>query len=194
MRSIGRVVIAMLALGACASGPGGVGSPGSPLHGIVYDGGGSALAGVAVRIETPDTNDDAAAVSSDIRGRFVVPHVAHGRVVITAEKAGYESAQTEAVLHDATQIVYLRLRSAADIAAEAHRLLTAGRPETAVATAMRALETDPENGTVRYTCAAIATRAGAYDEARTMLAWFPRTEPPRAVAMLRELIDREEYQ
>lgn len=194
MRSIGRVVIAMLALGACASGPGGLGSRGSPLHGIVYDGGGSALPGVAVRIETPDTNGDASAVSSDIRGRFVVPHVAHGRVVIIAEKAGYESARTEAVLLDATQIVYLQLRSASDVAAQAQRLLTAGRPETAVATAMRALETDPENSTVRYTCAAIATRAGAYDEARTMLAWFPRTEPPRAVAMLRELIDGEENQ
>ncbi|MFW6293612.1 MAG: carboxypeptidase-like regulatory domain-containing protein [Spirochaetota bacterium] len=192
MKWIGRAVVAMLALGACASGPGFVDSRGSPLHWIVYDGSGSALPGAAVRIETLDTNDDASAISSDVRGRFVVPHVAHGRVAITAEKAGYESARTEALLLDATQIVYLRLRSAADVAAEAQRLFTAGRPETAVATAMRALEIDPQNSTVRYTCAAIAAQAGAYEEARTMLAWFPRTEPPRAVALLREYIDREE--
>jgi len=194
MKSIGRATIAVLALalGACASGPRGVDGGASALHGIVFDGEGAALAGVVVRIHAADASGDPTSVTSDVRGRFVAPAVTHGRLVITAEKEGYEPARAEAAFLDATQIVYLRLRSTHELVAEAQRLLAADRPETALATARRAVEIDPDDPTVRYGCAALAARAGAYEEARAWLAWFPEHEPPKAVVLLRDRIAREE--
>ncbi|MFW5741710.1 MAG: carboxypeptidase-like regulatory domain-containing protein [Spirochaetota bacterium] len=192
MKSTGRAMIAVLALalGACASGPdGGV----SALHGIVFDGEGAALAGVVVRVHAAEASGDRAFVTSDVRGRFVAPAVKHGRVVITAEKEGYEPARTEAAFLDATQIVYLRLRSTHELVAEAERLLAADRPATALATARRTLEMEPNDPVVRYGCAALAARAGAYEEARAWLAWFPEDEPPKAVVLLRDRITREAH-
>lgn len=191
MKSIGRVVLAALVIGACASGPGDSGNRATALHGIVFDGGGAALPGVAVRVDPATGRNEPSLVYSDVRGRFVVAEVAHGRVTIVAEKAGYEAVRTEAVFLDATQIVYLRMRSARELVAEAERLLAAGRPTTATERARRALDIDPEDPTVRYACAAVAVRAGVYDEARAMLAWFAQHDPPPAVAMLRDLIARE---
>lgn len=191
MKSIGRVILAALVLGACASGPGGAGGRATALHGIVFDGDGAALPGVAVRVDSAIA-DEPSLVYSDVRGRFVVAEVAHGRVVVAADKAGYEPVRTEASFLEATQIVYLRMRSARELVVDAERLLAAGRATTAIATSRRALEIDPEDPIVRYSCAALAARAGAYEEARTMLAWFARREPPTAVALLRNLVTQEE--
>ena len=194
MRLIGSVLIAALALGACASSPGAAGGRASTLHGIVFDGAGAALPGVEVGIDTPHAAGKPRLAYSDLRGRFVVPEVAHGALEISAQKPGYEPARTEAAFLDATGIVYLRLRSADELTVEADRLLAAGRPTEAMAAARRALDIAPQNPVVRYACAAIAARTGAYDDAREILAWFVASDPPVAVRLLRDLIRKETHE
>lgn len=189
MKWIGSVVVAALFVGACASGPGSVDGA-SSLHGIVFDGAGAALAGVEV--EVTDVTGETSRVSSDVRGRFVVPRITAGRIAIAAGKPGYEPARVEESFLDATQIVYLRLRSARELIGEAESLLETDRPAAALAAARHALEIGPDDPVVRYAFAAIAASSGEYAEARAALAWFPDDEPRRAVARLRDLIAKEE--
>ena len=135
-------------------------------------------------------NDDAP-VHSDVQGRFTLSRLMPGVHRITAVKPGYEPLAAEILIADRTDVVYLRLWSAHDLAKEAQRALDRGSAGEAADLVDRAIQIDPESPVLRYLSAIAAASAGRRAEAMAILEWFPEREPPPAVLLLRDRLTTE---
>ncbi|MFW6247854.1 MAG: carboxypeptidase-like regulatory domain-containing protein [bacterium] len=159
------VMLAVLAVASCASAPTASDFDRATLHGVVYGSDGLPVEWVEV------SASDGPPVCSDIGGRFALPNVRQGPIVVRARRQGYEPAEVHAVFADRTQVLYLRLRSARDVMTEAQELLDAGLVAAACDAADRAVRLDPSLEPARYLAAIAHLRNG---DAATA---FDRLEP-----------------
>jgi len=120
------------------------------LFGIVFDDQRRPLAWVEVR------HGGGRSVMTDISGRFVLDEVPRGPVTITASRPGYGRVVTEVTFTNRTQVLYIRMHSAAFHLELAEAALGAGDTAEAAPHVSRALETAPDDDEVRYLAAVVA--------------------------------------
>ena len=179
------LVMPAIALGGCTGIPDAAWRGPTPIHGIVYGYSGVPLAGVMVGV------NDTAPVHSDVRGRFTLAPLTPGGYEITAARPGYETLTSEIRIASRTDVVYLKLWSAHDLATEAQRALDRGSPDEATDLIDRAIRIDPKNPVLRYLGAISAAAAGNPLEGLSILAWFDDREGVPAVSLLQDRLTME---
>jgi tetratricopeptide (TPR) repeat protein len=114
------------------------------LHGMIYDHANQPVAGAQIVVH------DRRPEITDLSGRFVLPDLDRGDVVVIATKEGYEPLTATVSFLDRTQVLYLKLWSLADLIERAASELEAGRLAEAGETVARAKAVAPADPGVRF--------------------------------------------
>ena len=130
------------ALAGCASAPEVPRSGTGALEGIVYDARGAPVREVEVAVA------EAHPVRTDVNGRFAIPGVGPGTHRVVARRDGFETFDAETVVGGPTDVLYLRLFSASDLAAGAQAALDRARTAEATELIERAMNAAPHSASI----------------------------------------------
>jgi len=181
-------LVMIIALTGCNTVPGAFSSGTHSLEGVVYTGSGAPLRDVEL------TLDGHPPVWSDVNGRFTIPRVKLGEHRISAHHDSHEAIDLPIRFSRPTDVLYLRLRSAAELVRAAQLALDRGETSGAEELIARALSIGPNSMRVRYLAAIVYTSAGRFDDARLMLDHPVFDSASPAVELLAERFPKEDSQ
>lgn len=173
------VALWTLVLLGCAGAPDTAWTGPAPLHGVIYDYAGAPLGWVELRV------DDGPPVYSDIHGRFILPPITAGNYRVQAGRAGYETIRSDVTFTSRSDVLYLRLRSVAELVVQIQEALDDGDPATAIELLQAGLPANAEDAQLRFLLALARARTGDVAAALDELEWFPSEGSPAAVELLR---------
>ncbi len=165
------VLLALVAVASCATQPGApdpLAFDEAPLFGMVYDTDNQPCAGVAFKV------DGGASLTTDVRGRFVLPSLSKGEHRLEASKDGYEDLAVTFQFLNRTDVLYLRMTSFSRLRAMAEESMDQRRWEEAGGLLERAKALNATDPVFLYLQALLAYRTERY---------------PDAVGFLEDLID-----
>lgn len=157
------------------------------LHGMIYDHANQPVAGAQIIVA------ERRAEITDLSGRFVLPDLPRGALVVTAAKDGYEPLTATIDFLDRTQVLYLKLWSLADLIERAASELEESRHAAAAVTIDRALAVAPADPAARFLAAAVVHQTDGPAAAAAALATLAADHPnlPHVYLFLADLYQHE---
>ncbi len=177
MAVVGATLIAILS--SCATSPSPVEFETATLQGMIYDEEHNPVQWASVSIAGLDP------VHTDIGGRFAVPEVLRGVVMIQVARDGFAPHAGEFLFANRTQVLYLRLNSGRYFLRLAIGALESEDGETAVQLAGQALTVLPGDPEARFVAALASYHIGDLAAAQTYLSGFSETRAFEAVTLFR---------
>ena len=165
MRKAFTLMLAALSLASCVSqsGKNPQNFKNAPLLGMVYDADNQPCVGVRIVL------DEKLEVTSDIRGRFVLPDLARGDHRLTATADGYEDLAVDFSFVTRTDALYLRMVTATQLVAMAEEALEVRQWAEARGFLDRAVELSGQDPVATYLRGLLAFREGEHERCVAIL-------------------------
>ena len=150
----------------------------APLFGMIYDADNQPCAGVQLSV------DGSNGLTSDIRGRFVVPDLTRGTHTVMAAKSGYEQLAVDVAFLNRTDVLHMQMTSFGQLLQMAQEALRDTRWAEAEGFLQRAEKLDPSDAVLRYLYAVHAYRTGAFAAAVDYLDAIESSGAPQPAVLL----------